>query len=94
MAWKMFNYQCLSRECGDEFEFLTADPDEPVECPRCDHSAERLMSAPTLGLISSDPERKQAALKERSEQHTRREQRRGNLATIRDMKKGKLPKTS
>lgn len=92
MAWKMEMYACQSAECGDEFEFLTADPDEHVECPRCDHSAVRIMSAPSLGFMNNDPEKRKEALKKRSEEHTKREQRRGNLASIRDMKQGKLPK--
>ncbi len=93
MAWKLYDFKCLDEGCGNEFEFLTADPDEVVECEVCEHSAKRLMSAPLLGLISNDPERKKESLKKRSEDHTKREQRRGNLASIRDIKNGKLPKS-
>ncbi len=81
MAWKMESYRCLDEGCGNEFEFLTADPDERVECPTCEHSAKRVMSAPLLGLISNDPARRNEVLRKRSEADTKKQQKVGNLPT-------------
>jgi DNA-directed RNA polymerase subunit RPC12/RpoP len=91
MPWKMVDAICLSAECGEEFEFLTADPEEVIECPRCEHSAARKVSAPMLGLICNDPERRKEALKKRSADHTASEQRKGNMMSPKDLKDGKPP---
>lgn len=90
--FRMYEYQCQDSECQNIFEYLTADDNEKVECPVCEYSAKRVLSATPLGFLNNDAERRKNELKRRSLAHTRSEQKKGNLPTIRDLKDGKLPK--
>lgn len=78
---KFRDFWCFS--CEEMFEALVRDEEMP-ECRNCgSESVEKRISAPRIGLYNN-PEARSAALKKRSEEHTKREQKKGNMLSPRD----------
>lgn len=77
MSWRIYDFQC--DECDVVFEDLVEADVKEMECTECRTGiATRMMSAPLLGFMN-DPYTKQEALKKRSLEHTRKQQKNGNL---------------
>jgi len=82
MGWKIYDYECP--ECEEIFEDLGKSSELITECKFCDcKEAKRLVPGPRVGVMN-DPEVKKDALRKRSEEHTKREQRKGNLRDPRE----------
>ena len=80
MGWKIFDYSCV---CGNSFESMEQDCNDPVNCPKCGALATLRPSAVNLGW-TNDKAKKDAMLKKRSLDHTKREQQSGNMLSPRD----------
>ena len=71
MSWRMRDFLCPF--CDNEFESLVADTEETHYCSNCGETAEKIMSAPRIGLYENNPELKAKVLKKRSADHTAKE---------------------
>ncbi len=87
MGWKAYDFLCP--KCEEKFEDIVESDTDITECIYCGFgAAKKIMSAPKLGFMH-DAERRSEALKRRSVEHTKREQRRGNLKDPREVFKDK-----
>ena len=66
----MADFSCDS--CPHVFEDLVSSGTTTVPCPMCGKDAQKQMSAPRIALYNT-PETKAAALRKRSEEHTKKE---------------------
>lgn len=67
---KLHDFQCT--DCNNTFEDLVDNDNRFTNCPECGSIAEKLLSAPRIGLYN-DPDKRATELKRRSEQHTKKE---------------------
>ena len=73
----LYNFECA--ECGPFLSFLTmGDRNRRVTCVTCNRKAERVITAPSLGLMPSS-RRKAHAINERSRHEPRVSRGRGHV---------------
>lgn len=84
MAWRYYDYVC--EDCEEAFEAMVQYEDRDREpCPFCDSTeVTRKDCSPRSNFMANDPVRRKEALMKRSEKHTAKEQRAGNLPTVHD----------
>jgi len=80
--WKYFDFEC--RDCGCVFESMVQGEPEEIPCEECGKPAIRHMPGVLLGQMNV-PHKKREALKKRSEEHTKRQQKAGNIKSVRDV---------
>jgi len=79
----LFDFKC--NECDQGFEDYISSTTVAVVCPHCTSTnVEKVLSAVRVGLYNNRETRTEA-LKRRSEEHTAREQRKGNMPSVRDL---------
>lgn len=91
MGWKIFDYRC---ECGHTFESMEKSSEDEVLCTAviCEESmvlcgkVATLMPSANLGW-TNDKEKQNDMLRKRSADHTRKEQKSGNMLSPRDLPK-------
>lgn len=82
MAWKYYDFECT--DCGEVFEEMVQSLEEVLVCPTC-ACTETIRHMPnTASCFLNEHVKKAASLKKRSEEHTKAEQRKGNLPSMRD----------
>ena len=96
MGWKIFDYRCP--DCGHEFESMEKSSEDEVLCVAVKTqalqglpevlcgAAAALMPTANLGW-TNDKEKQNAMLRKRSADHTRKEQKSGNMLSPRDLPK-------
>ncbi len=65
----LLDFHC---SCGNDFEDLVSSGDFQAPCPVCGQQAERVLSAPRVGVYN-DKARVAEALRQRSQDHSMRE---------------------
>ncbi|MCF6205318.1 MAG: hypothetical protein L3J47_00295 [Sulfurovum sp.] len=93
MGWKYFDYIC---ECGNTFESMEKNSTDEVRCTAV--TTEALQGIPEVlcGLVAkytpsanlgwtNDVGIQREMLKKRSAEHTKREQKNGNMKSVRDL---------
>ena len=78
---KLVDFEC--NECSFKFEDMIQNNWPDPVCPECDSEDLTEIIGGTITTMH-DPEVKQKELMRRSENHTRDQQRKGNLPSIRD----------
>lgn len=95
MGWKIFDYRC---ECGYEFESMEKSAEDEVTCPEVVthalHGLPEVLCGKIAALIPSanlgwtnDKEKQNKMLRKRSLDHTRKEQKSGNMLSPKDLPK-------
>ncbi len=83
MGWKYFDYKCP--ECDFAFESMEQDCKDLVNCAECGELA-LIMPSAKLGW-ANNKETQTNMLKKRSEEHTAKEQKNGNMMSPKDLAK-------
>jgi len=103
MGWKMFDYRCECGHNFESTVWVSSLPEEGEEtadvlCPKVVTEALQGLPEVLCGAVASlmpsgnlgftnDKEKTNAMLKKRSEDHTRKEQKSGNMLSPRDLPK-------
>lgn len=84
MGWFYFDFECES--CDMVFEVLVSgnDPEATEPCPHCGEPAKKIVGG-TSNFWSNDKEKVSEMLRKRSIEHTKREQKKGNMLSPRDL---------
>lgn len=70
----MIVYDFYCEPCSLHFDDIVDSSNvKTTPCPKCGKDAEKVFSAPKLGWLNNDPQKRAEVLKKRSQEHTIRE---------------------